>query len=229
MHGSCRGCRLFLTMHCLTLLQERVKANKLKNAWLQCRKDYAVYLQDDGRVFVFFPSSFPWHKKDKYKVLGQGKASLRRLCITWIYMADQFSVLPLGEERKVGPWTVRSEIVSHESDCQETFRLAQKAMPSMEDLMNGKIEYFITSPTWYVDGKFSPRPLVFCHFTKATRPAAWKSCDLKVQQTLPILGNDATAEAAMKNLEGSGLIHQIDGLEQPNPTRLIKVSLELSQ
>jgi tRNA(Ile)-lysidine synthetase-like protein len=52
---------------------ERIRAKKLKAAWLQCRKDYGVYLQLDGRIFVLFPSSFPWSKKDAYGLDGQGK------------------------------------------------------------------------------------------------------------------------------------------------------------
>lgn len=51
---------------------ERIKADKIREGWLQCRKDYGVYLQGDGQVFVFYPSSFPWNKKDMYNVEGQG-------------------------------------------------------------------------------------------------------------------------------------------------------------
>ena len=52
---------------------ERVKADKIHAGWLQCRKDYAVYLQQDGKTCIFYPKSFPWHKKDMYQVTGQGK------------------------------------------------------------------------------------------------------------------------------------------------------------
>ncbi|KAL3932440.1 MAG: hypothetical protein SGBAC_010850 [Bacillariaceae sp.] len=52
----------------------RVKASVVKEGWLQCRKDYGVYLQKDGRVFVFRPSSFPWNKRAIFNVDGQGKA-----------------------------------------------------------------------------------------------------------------------------------------------------------
>jgi hypothetical protein len=54
---------------------ERVQVDKPKNGWLQCRKDYAVYLQQDGKVFVFYPSSFPWRKQEFYKVDGKGKGA----------------------------------------------------------------------------------------------------------------------------------------------------------
>jgi hypothetical protein len=57
----------------VTAFLQRIKAKKLKAAWLQCRKDYGVYLEKDGRVFVFYPSSFPWSKKDAYGLGGQGK------------------------------------------------------------------------------------------------------------------------------------------------------------
>ena len=52
---------------------ERIRVKKLKAAWLQCRKDYGVYMQEDGRIFVLYPSSFPWSKKAGYKLEGQGK------------------------------------------------------------------------------------------------------------------------------------------------------------
>ncbi len=55
---------------------ERVQANKLRSGWLQCRRDYAVYLQEDGRVYVLYPSSFPFAKQNMYDIiLGQGKAT----------------------------------------------------------------------------------------------------------------------------------------------------------
>jgi hypothetical protein len=52
---------------------ERVQADKLRAGWLQCRRDYAVYLHEGGKVFVFYPSSFPFRKKDMYQVDGQGE------------------------------------------------------------------------------------------------------------------------------------------------------------
>jgi tRNA(Ile)-lysidine synthetase-like protein len=52
---------------------ERIKAKKLKSAWLQCRKDYGVYLKEDGKVLVFFPTSFPWNKNNVFGVDGQCK------------------------------------------------------------------------------------------------------------------------------------------------------------
>ena len=48
----------------------------IREGWLQCRKDYAVYLQADGRVYVFNPDSFPCRKSDAYKCIGQGKCLL---------------------------------------------------------------------------------------------------------------------------------------------------------
>jgi tRNA(Ile)-lysidine synthetase-like protein len=53
---------------------ERIQATKLRAGWLQCRRDYAVYLKGDGRVFVFYPESFPWRKEDAFSsVVGRGK------------------------------------------------------------------------------------------------------------------------------------------------------------
>ncbi|CAJ1931776.1 unnamed protein product [Cylindrotheca closterium] len=65
---------------------KRVKANVVKEGWLQCRKDYGVYLQRDGKVFAFRSSSFPWNKKAMFNVYGQ--------------------VVEFDTDKKVGPWIV---------------------------------------------------------------------------------------------------------------------------
>ena len=124
-------------------------------------------------------------------------------------------------DTKIGPWVVRAEIVSDKGDCPEKFRLAQKAVISMEAFMEGNIEYYVESPTWYVDGNFQPRPLAFCVFKKADRPMAWKSTDLKIQSTVPLVGNDSVAIGALKTPQSR------DG--KPNPTRLVRVIVRLQR
>ena len=52
---------------------ERVQVDTIRPGWLQCRKDYAVYLLATGRVYILYPSSFPWHKQDQYKMKKQGE------------------------------------------------------------------------------------------------------------------------------------------------------------
>ena len=47
----------------------------IREGWLQCRRDYAVFLQADGRVFIFYPDSFPWRKSEGYKCIDQGNFS----------------------------------------------------------------------------------------------------------------------------------------------------------
>jgi hypothetical protein len=120
-----------------------------------------------------------------------------------------------------------SEIVSTKADCPEMFRVAQKAVPTMDHLMDGLIEYYVSVPTWEEDGNFVPRPLIFSQFSKMSRPMAWKNSDLKIQSTLPLLGKDETATKAMQDLTGSGLVHAADGETELNPLRLILVTLRL--
>ena len=139
------------------------------------------------------------------------------------------------EDRRVGTWNVRAEIVSERADCPDTFRLAQKALPSMDDFMDGGIEYYLETPTWHENGILVPRPLVFCRFTKGSRPDAWKNNErnrnlyLKVQETLPLLGNDEIAQAALMDPLGSGCILEVNGQEQPGltPKRLVRVTIRL--
>lgn len=90
----------------------------------------------------------------------------------------------------------------------------------------------IDVPTWERSGKFVPRPLVFARFTKTSRPSAWKNSEsnrnlyLKVQETLPLLGNDEIAQAAYANPSDSGCVHgTVDGREETNPKRLVRVTL----
>lgn len=127
--------------------------------------------------------------------------------------------MSFNKDTKVGPWVARAEIVSDKGDCPEKFRLAQKAVVSMEAFMEGKIEYYIESPTWYADAAFHTRPLVFCAFKNADRPLAWKNSDLKVQSTLPLVGNDSIATGALQNPQSHG--------GEQNPRRLVRVVIRL--
>jgi len=187
---------------------KRIQTKKLKAAWLQCRKDYGVYLQENGQVFVLYPSSFPWSKKDAYGLDEQA--------------------LEYETDRLVGPWKVRSEVVSaasfEESSELSSSLLEKRAVQSMDAFMEGNVEYFITAPTRFdkESGNAIPIPLVFRQFSKADRPRAWKSCDLRIQSTLPVLGND-------KDMVGSGLIEEVEvnGEKQTHTERLIRVSISL--
>ena len=151
---------------------ERIKQKKLKEGWLQCRKDYAVYLQKNGRVHIFQPSSFPFHKKDKYTKRSEPIMYGR------------------GSKCKIGPWSVSAEILNALSETERTKSLKTKALKDMDDLMRGSVTYFIAAHI--NEGDSLPHPLVHFEggFTKPSRPAAWKGFDLKVESTLPLLGID---------------------------------------
>jgi hypothetical protein len=67
------GLGMFSDKSVIAFLQ-RVQAANIRAGWLQCRRDYAVYLEEeDGRVFVFFPKSFPFLKSQQYDCVGKGK------------------------------------------------------------------------------------------------------------------------------------------------------------
>lgn len=146
---------------------ERVQLEKLRAGWLQCRKDYAVFLRDDGKVFVLFPRSFPFRKADQYNCVDQKIA--------------------YGEEKIVGPWSIQATIVQT-NGRSVTSLLEQKAVETMETFMTGNIEYYVKVL------KSKPSSLLFsAEFSKASRPPAWKSTDAKIQKTLPLLANPETA------------------------------------
>lgn len=67
---------------------ERVQADKIKSGWLQCRRDYAVYLEVNGRVFVFSPKSFPFQKSEQYDCIGKGKNSTSHLPLKNVFTFD---------------------------------------------------------------------------------------------------------------------------------------------
>ncbi|KAL7541249.1 hypothetical protein ACHAXR_010754 [Thalassiosira sp. AJA248-18] len=158
---------------------DRIQASNLKQGWLQCRKDYAVFLQKDGRVFVFDPISFPF---------GNGQKNGQ-------YVQDS-TFLGYGSENsmKVGPWTIISEAGKATSEKEATLLLQTKAVQNMEQLMAGDIQYYMKVPI--VSEASRPQPLIRVKgFTKSTRPAAWKGFDLKVECTLPLLGVDQSVLA----------------------------------
>lgn len=146
---------------------ERVQLQKLRAGWLQCRKDYAVFLREDGKVFVLFPRSFPFRKADQYDCVGQKIA--------------------YGEERVVGPWSIQATLVQ-ENGRSITSLLEHKAVKTMETFMTGNIEYYVKVL------KSKPSSLLFSpEFSKASRPPAWKNTDAKIQNTLPLLANEEAA------------------------------------
>lgn len=106
-----------------------------------------------------------------------------------IYVAIEVS---FGKENatSVGPWTVISEVVSisdqHVAHGAENL-LEQKAVSSMASLFDGFVSYYLETTV----SNDVPKPLVFISdFTRESRPRAWKKADLKIQSTLPLLGND---------------------------------------
>jgi hypothetical protein len=125
----------------------------------------------------------------------------------------------------VGPWKVRAELFEGSTfqDATEvpTDWLAKRAVISMQDFMDGKIEYFVETPS-VIDsdtGSRSPKPLVFCEFTKDNRPLAWKNCDLRIQSTLPLLCTRSSDYSS--NNDGK------DAKEHDNQSSLVRVSLKL--
>lgn len=203
------GLGMFSDKSALSFMK-RIQSNKILEGWLQCRKDFAVYLRKDGQVYVFYPNSFPWRKSDAFNCTGEP------------VQYDE------AEAREIGPWRVSSSLlnlISTEGEFQKVQgKLGHRALVSMDNFMQGFIEYYLLAPTWLVDGCSRPRALVFTKFTKATRPQAWKNSNLKIQETLPLLGNDEIATGSLPDH------HSIDDKTlKISPLALIKVTLTRAQ
>jgi len=151
----------------------RIKSDKMREGWLQCRRDYAVYLRQDGKVFILFPDAHPFQKTDQFE------------------FSTIIDPVAYGKEVSVGPWRVLATIVNDNNHSQSVL-LSQKAIPSWEQFMEGCVEYYVEVPL--LEDNRTPRPLVFVpSYDKQSRPEAWKRTDLKLQTTLPLLGNDSEA------------------------------------
>ena len=165
---------------CTEAFLERIQTDQPKQGWLQCRKDYAVYLQENGSVFVLFPESFPWSRKDQYDKHTSGmRVSLSQ-----------------DEPVSIGPWLISLELISKSTEINVEWDslLGQTAIASMDDFMAGSFSYFLPVPP----AREAATSLVFCNFTKATRPRAWKGIDTKIQETLPLLCFDGSSSKELK-------------------------------
>jgi hypothetical protein len=116
---------------------------------------------------------------------------------TWIHISQ--IELPFGKENAahIGPWTVFSEAISALDDDDDGCKmngtrellLEKKAIVSMASFFDGFVSYYLETTA----SNDLPRKLVFISdFTRESRPDAWKKTDLKIQSTLPLLGNDDT-------------------------------------
>ncbi len=132
--------------------------NKL--GWLQCRKDYGVYVEPTTlQMYILYPSSFPWNTKQQYTYNNNDE----KLEYDTVY--------------QVGPWNIKLQRDENNKDNL----LEKKAITSMNHFMMGTIIYYLPpSNAGYT---------FVSSYTKATRPSAWKHIDLRIQQTLPLVGS----------------------------------------
>ena len=109
----------------------------------------------------------------------------------------------------VGPWIVEAEVCDPEKSKRETL-VKRKAVSSMEQFMEGFVEYYLEVPSERQDKevnpedtipKYRPSPLSFISsFRKSNRPPAWKNTDEKIQEILPLLGLSDDAFQDLKNV-----------------------------
>jgi tRNA(Ile)-lysidine synthetase-like protein len=215
---------------------ERVSATPtLREGWLQCRKDYAVYLQCDGKVFVFYPTSFPWHQNHQYDLKG------KRMHV--MLSPQQYNAKPTSVAT-VGPWNISACFVDDgEAALNEKSAINEKspsklkkkkAFDSMEQFVEGFIEYYLPAQGTTTTNKNialceSSLGLNFVKFTKHNRPPCWRGIDPKIQQILPLVGIDAD-ESREDNDDGCITGFTADGnVAINNAAQLVKITLTLSE
>jgi tRNA(Ile)-lysidine synthetase-like protein len=164
------GLGMFSDKSVVSFMERVCTPNKIRNGWLQCRRDYAVYLEKDGHIYIFYPQSFPWNTRNK---------SMSHAC-------DGQSV-PYGAENgvQVGPWMVSAELIDIVDEAEADSHLKEKAVQSIEAFMTGNVVYYVKVTQTSAGQVF---PLEFTTFNKHSRPFAWKNIDAKIEQHLPLLG-----------------------------------------
>ncbi len=170
-------------------------------------------------IHLKYPQYFPRRKNDQFQLKEGGTFSLaldkshvmNNFLKQFLFACIEKIVIPYGSEELVGPWRVKSELLSKEEGPINHSTLQKKrAVQDFESLMKGQICYFLE----VLESRDGKQPsLVFVEkFTKKTRPPCWKNVDLKIESTLPLLGIDTT------------FIHDNPALCHP---RLAKVSITL--
>lgn len=177
---------------------------KVKGGWLQCRKDYAVFLQKDGRVYVLHPDSFPWDKKDRYDV-------------------DELHV-GVDSTTRVGPWRVSLETIQDADRERTNESLARKALVDMDHLMTGSFEYRLACPDDDDDDNDgSPLVVLRDGFARGARPPAWKGVDTKIESVLPLVGLRARPSSSSSRRRRIVRVRYLrDGAEEKHETETTK-------
>jgi len=196
LHSVGRG--MFSDKSAMSFL-ERIQMDSVRAGWLQCRKDYAVFLASNGRVFVFHPESFPWAKKDQYKVAG--------------------TTVPINSALRVGPWTIQTEKINNISKKDADALLEKKAILNMEYFMKGSFFYYIKCPKKLPSDETEDILTIISEYSRGSRPLAWRGVDLKIQSTLPLVGNSKASldalnkDSSFRNAQIVKIIFQRDGMQ----------------
>ena len=209
---------------------KRVCCTKVHEGWLQCRKDYGVYLRTDGYIFVLYPASFPWGNPPSVKDVVAG----------W---TKNHTNIECSEESTIvyaGPWTVttrRHQLAA--GNINE--KLEQRVFTTMESFMEGEYEYWLEIPPalGLVSSHTSDHQqaiatnrskLSFTTFVKSTRPKAWKGIDPKIQDSLPILGYiTSTENGKIVSVKPTGDVEVDDKRTSERYCAMIKLSLTISE
>ena len=124
----------------------------------------------------------------------------------------------------MGPWYIATKQVTHISKKDAEKLLEQRAIHGNDHFMQGDFTYYIRCPRSLPvapnETKTQDILTVVSGYSRGSRPHAWKGVDLKIQSTLPLLGNsqlslDALSlDSSHKNTQIIEIRFQRDGMSK---------------
>lgn len=135
------------------------------------------------------------------------------------------SAVPIGETNalQVGPWQISTERITNISEDDVDKLLEKKAIRDMDHFMEGHFHYYLKCPQTIPPPNESEDLLkVVSEFSRGSRPLSWRGVDLRIQSTLPLVGNsqaslDALAlDSSFSNTQIVKVAFKRDGMHGTN-------------
>jgi len=131
----------------------------------------------------------------------------------------QTIAVPINSALRVGPWTIQTEKINNISKKDADALLEKKAILNMEYFMKGSFFYYIKCPKKLPSDETEDILTIISEYSRGSRPLAWRGVDLKIQSTLPLVGNSKASldalnkDSSFRNAQIVKIIFQRDGMQ----------------